>query len=169
MILYWLLMTIHVMVAICLLIVVLLQSGKGGGLAGAFGGAGASQAMFGGRGAGDFLTRTTQVLGATFMATSLSLFLLSGVLGGSGSSRDQEIIDQFRPMAPAAGGTELGLPPLEGLPEADLPPAGETPTGAGEGTLTLPPIGGESSPAESAPAETPPAEGGAAGSDTPGN
>ena len=73
---YALMMTIHVIVCLCLIAVVLVQSGKGGGLAGgAFGGA--TQTVFGGRGATDFITRATVVLGVLFFVTSMSLAILT--------------------------------------------------------------------------------------------
>jgi preprotein translocase subunit SecG len=56
--------------------VVLLQQGKGGGLGAAFGGAAAAQ-VFGGRGAGNILTRATAICAAVFMITSVSLAYLS--------------------------------------------------------------------------------------------
>src|SRR5215472_3100324 len=71
-----LLLTLHLLVCLCLVAVILVQSGKGGGLAGgAFGGA--TQTVFGGRGATDFITRATVVLGVLFFLTSLSLALLT--------------------------------------------------------------------------------------------
>lgn len=73
-----LILMVHLLVCFSLILVVLLQSGKGGGLAGAFGGGGGSQALFGGRGAATFLSKSTAVLGCLFMLTSLALALLSG-------------------------------------------------------------------------------------------
>jgi preprotein translocase subunit SecG len=155
--LYYVLLVLHVMIAAFLVVIVLVQSGRGGGLAGAFGGAGATQTMFGGRGAGDVLTRTTQILGASFMATSLCLVLLGGGGRRSGISEEsQRIIDEIREEAirsqaveqPAAGfGTELPqgltLPPGEAgapatTPGDAPPPSGapstdDSPAGAGEG------------------------------------
>lgn len=63
---------LHVFVCLFLILVVLLQQGKGGGLGSAFGGA-ATQQVFGGRGAGNFLTRMTWVCAAVFILTSVSL------------------------------------------------------------------------------------------------
>ncbi|MFH1864879.1 MAG: preprotein translocase subunit SecG, partial [Candidatus Eisenbacteria bacterium] len=64
---------IHIAVCAGLIVVVLLQSGKGGGLAGAFGGAGGVGAVFGGQAAATFLTKATRYLAIAFMVTSLSL------------------------------------------------------------------------------------------------
>jgi len=67
---------LHVFVCIILMLVVLLQQGKGGGMGAAFGGGGAAQ-VFGGRGAGNILTRTTAICATIFMLTSVSLAYLS--------------------------------------------------------------------------------------------
>jgi preprotein translocase subunit SecG len=67
-----LLKIIHVFVCLVLMFVVLLQQGRGGGLGAAFGGGAASQ-VFGGRGAGNILTRATAVCATVFMLTSVAL------------------------------------------------------------------------------------------------
>jgi preprotein translocase subunit SecG len=69
-----LLSILHVFVCFFLILVVLLQQGRGGGL-GALGGATAQ--VFGGRGAGNFMTRLTAICAVIFMATSISLAYLS--------------------------------------------------------------------------------------------
>ena len=74
---------LHIAVCAFLMLVVLLQQGKGGGMGAAFGG-GATQQVFGGRGAGNILTRATAVCAATFMITSVSLAWVS-------SSGDREL------------------------------------------------------------------------------
>lgn len=81
---------IHVIVCFFLILVVLLQQGRGGGLA-AMGGGGAQ--VFGGRGAGNFMTRLTAICAAIFMLTSLSLAYLS-------SAGDRELIDGTSEQAP---------------------------------------------------------------------
>jgi preprotein translocase subunit SecG len=63
---------LHIVVCVFLILVVLLQAGKGGGMGIAFGGAG-SQTVFGSSGAGNFLTRLTSITAALFMITSLGL------------------------------------------------------------------------------------------------
>jgi preprotein translocase subunit SecG len=69
---YYLITTLHVIVCIILILVVLLQSGKGADLAGAFGG-GATQTAFGSRGPASFLSKMTTVAAIIFMITSISL------------------------------------------------------------------------------------------------
>jgi preprotein translocase subunit SecG len=69
---YYLIVTLHVIVCIILILVVLLQSGKGADLAGAFGG-GATQTAFGSRGPASFLSKMTTVAAVIFMITSISL------------------------------------------------------------------------------------------------
>src|SRR5579862_5877444 len=64
---------VHVLVCVFLILVVLLQAGKGGGMGIAFGGGGGSQTVFGSSGAGNFLTRLTSITAFVFLLTSLGL------------------------------------------------------------------------------------------------
>src|SRR5277367_2120694 len=73
---------VHISVCLFLMLVVLLQQGKGGGMGAAFGGG--AQQVFGGRGAGNILTRATAVCAGIFMLTSVSLAYVS-------SSGDREL------------------------------------------------------------------------------
>ena len=72
-----LLLIIHVLLAISLIVLVLIQHGKGADAGAAFG-SGASATVFGSRGSASFLTRATAVLAALFFVTSLSLAYLAG-------------------------------------------------------------------------------------------
>src|ERR1700761_4494052 len=65
----------HVLSCAFLILVILIQPGKSGG-GGIFGSAGAQQ-VFGGRGAGNFLTKTTWATATLFFATSMTLAYLS--------------------------------------------------------------------------------------------
>src|ERR1700761_145431 len=67
---------LHIIVCLFLMLTVLLQSGKGGGMGGAFGGGNAAT-VFGGSGASTFLKRLTAVAGAVFMVTSMVLAFVS--------------------------------------------------------------------------------------------
>lgn len=69
--------TIHILVSLGLIIVVLLQTGKGADMGAAFGG-GSSSTVFGSSGAGNFLTRLTTGMAVVFMLTSLTLGYFAG-------------------------------------------------------------------------------------------
>ncbi len=77
---------VHVFVCMFLILVVLLQQGRGGGLGSAFGGA--SQQVFGGRGAGNFMTRLTWGCAVVFILTSVSLAYIAS--SGDRSLRARE-------------------------------------------------------------------------------
>jgi len=71
-----------VIISLLLMLVILMQSSKGGGLAGTFGGSNTANALFGGAGAGNVLTKVTGGLALAFMI----LILLIGVLNKGGST-----------------------------------------------------------------------------------
>jgi preprotein translocase subunit SecG len=75
MLLYYAVATIHIVVCVILVLVVLLQSGKGADLAGAFGG-GATQTAFGSRGPASFLSKMTTISAIIFMLTSIALSMI---------------------------------------------------------------------------------------------
>ena len=75
---------LHVIICIALIMVVLMQSAKGEGLAGAFGGSGITGAVFGGRGVATFLSKATTVLAIAFFLSCLILSFLSPGTGGGG-------------------------------------------------------------------------------------
>ena len=68
---------IHVLASVALIMIVLLQSGKGADMGVAFGG-GASQTLFGSTGASSFFSKATTIAAIVFMITSLSLAYMSG-------------------------------------------------------------------------------------------
>jgi preprotein translocase subunit SecG len=76
MLLYYATVAVHVLVCLILILVVLLQSGKGADLSGAFGG-GATQTAFGARGPQSFLSKMTTVAAILFMITSISLSMIT--------------------------------------------------------------------------------------------
>ena len=117
------LIVVHVIVSAVLVIVILLQAGKGSGLGGAFGGS--SQAVFGGRGAQTFLGKVTSASAAVFMLTSLSLSYLSTRSG----SVVKEAPAPIAPVAPAGPGSRV----LETAPAPGAtPPAQSTPGQPGQ-------------------------------------
>ncbi len=81
---------IHILAAITLVLIVLLQTGRGSEIGAAFG-SGASQTLFGSSGTSGFMTRVTTVVVVVFMATSLTLAMLYS----SGRSAS------YRPSIPA--------------------------------------------------------------------
>jgi preprotein translocase subunit SecG len=70
------LIIVHVVVCIALIMIVLLQTGKGADMGAAFGGGG-SQTLFGSTGASTFLSKATTVAAIVFMLTSFALAYLS--------------------------------------------------------------------------------------------
>ena len=72
-------LAIHVVIAVSLVGLILIQQGKGADAGAAFGsGGGASGTVFGSQGSGNFLTKTTALLATLFFLTSLFLSYLSG-------------------------------------------------------------------------------------------
>ena len=152
---YAFLIVLHYFVCFALVVVVLLQSGKGGGLAGAFGGGGTT--LFGGRGAATFLTKATMILGGLFFAISLSLALMSTTRGpGLGKSLIQE--EARRAAGRNEGGATSTRQPVPGAP------SGGTLPGAPAATPSASPqTGPQTAPASGAPAAPstpPPSKGG---------
>jgi preprotein translocase subunit SecG len=74
------LIAIHVVVCIALIMIVLLQTGKGADMGAAFG-VGSSQTLFGSTGAGTFMGKLTTVVAVVFMLTSLVLAYRAGHRG----------------------------------------------------------------------------------------
>jgi len=107
---------IHVFVCFFLILVVLLQQGKGGGLGG-LGGAQAAQ-VFGGRGAGNFMTRLTGVCAAVFMITSMVLAFISS--RGDRAVRKLQEMDERTPAA-APAPAPAPAPEPEPVPTSDTP------------------------------------------------
>lgn len=124
---YTLLIILYLIVCIALTIVILLQSSKGGGLAGAFGGGGGMGAVFGGRGAATFLSRVTTGLAITFLLVALGLSFFSQVGGDSGS-----LVQKEREKRTGLPGT--GLPVVPGDSPGLLPSATEPLTSGSDST-----------------------------------
>lgn len=97
---------LHIMACAFLILVILIQPGKSGGL-GALGGGGAQQ-VFGGSGAGNFLTKTTWTTAAIFFLTSISLAYLSSSTDESMRKHAialQKQHEQNAPLAPTPSKT----------------------------------------------------------------
>lgn len=95
---YGILVFLHVITCLLLVTIILMQASKGGGLAGTFGGA--STAMFGGRGAGSFLSKVTVALAATFMILAILISLVN-VPTDSGDSIVRKMAEE-EVVSPAA-------------------------------------------------------------------
>jgi|SRR5688572_5092614 len=104
---YYLAMTVHVVVCLFLIIVVLLQSGKAADLAGAFGGMG-SQTAFGPRGSATLLSKATTISAVLFMITSLTLSIMATRSAGLGTT----VLDSTPPpkSAPAPAAPKQAIP-----------------------------------------------------------
>jgi len=120
------LLVVHVLIAVALIGLVLIQHGRGADVGAAFG-AGASGTVFGARGSASFLTRTTAVLATLFFLTSLTLAYLS-----AHRAEPASVLERAAPAgqpAPAAPAPK----PEEEVPQ-DLPPVPPTGgTAAGQG------------------------------------
>ncbi|MEO1090982.1 MAG: preprotein translocase subunit SecG [Pseudomonadota bacterium] len=99
------LLVVHLLIAIALVGVILMQRSEGGALSGLGGGGGGGGSGFGGlftaRGGANFLTRTTAVLAACFISTSLLLAILAGWERSGGSVLDAVPLEAA-PVEPAA-------------------------------------------------------------------
>jgi len=107
-----LVITVHIIVCLALILIVLLQHGKGAGIGAAFGGS--SQTVFGSTGAAPFLAKLTAVAAILFMVTSLGLTLMgrqqaASVMRGVGQTAPAAPARPYAPPAPAT-------PPAPGLP-----------------------------------------------------
>jgi len=115
-----LLVIVYVLVCIFLILVVLLQQGKGADLAGAFGGAG-SQASFGPRTGTNVMHRLTTVSFVLFVVLSMTLAIMSGKRHGS----VMEAVATSPPPAAEQAPAGQGTPDLTGPVEGEVIPAPE--------------------------------------------
>lgn len=121
-------LTVHLILALCLIVVVLLQRSEGGALGIGGGGGG----LVTSRGAATALTRLTWIVAAGFIATSLLLTIESATRRGSSAVIGDQPIEQ----APAGGGPSLPFTPTlpnlgdgPATPPAGAPAAPATPPG----------------------------------------
>jgi len=129
--LFTILIIVHIIICLGLVIVVLLQSAKGEGLAGAFGGGGISGAVFGGRGAATFLSKATTYLAIAFMISSLGLTFISPA---TSASRQESAIKKELGGVPI-GQQPTGMTPQPGnIPQQQQPKATK-PTGTTQGKV----------------------------------
>lgn len=116
-IVYGLFLTILVLVAFLLIAAVLLQSGKGGGMAATFGGASSSaDAILGTRQAGNLLTKASWWLGGIFLGLSFLLQIASTRRTAPKSVLDQTFGGRAAPTAPATATPATGTGAAPALP-----------------------------------------------------
>ena len=92
-------LTIHIILACCIIFAVLVQKSEGGGLG--IGGSSASGGFMTARGTANFMTKLTAILGACFFLTSIVLALLSSQDSPSISNEVKKIIDESSEKVPA--------------------------------------------------------------------
>ena len=116
------LLGVQVLLSISLIVLILMQHGKGADAGAAFG-SGASATVFGAKGSGNFMTRATTLLAILFFIVCMSLAYVSSnraaPQGVTGS-----VISQGLEMAPQQGDSDM--PPSDGggsAQDSDLPPA----------------------------------------------
>ena len=126
------LLVVHVMVAVSIVALGLMQQGKGADMGAAFGGG--SQTLFGARGSANFLSRITGLLAAVFFVTSLTLAYMYGQATQpqsvtdqvittpaqeTGQAADQPAEESDIPRVPNAGGEQGSSGDIPGTPEAE--------------------------------------------------
>ena len=152
--LYSVLLILLVLDCVALMLVVLLQSGKGGGLAAGFGGAGTGIEMMGSRQTATFLHNATRWLGGAFLVICFGLSLLA-VRGRRPRSLIETQLQQERsaPSSNQAPGDLQDL--LGGQSGADQPAGTDQPTGAGPESEGMPQGGGAPPSNQAPPSEEP--------------
>jgi len=125
---YTFLIVLLVLASIFLILVILMQSGKGGGLAATFGGVGTSpDSFFGTRQMGNVLTKSSWYLGGAFLLLGFVLSLMSSRAVASRSVLDQPVAAPTAPNSPAPGASEAPIP-LEAVPTTPQPDPGAPPS-----------------------------------------
>jgi preprotein translocase subunit SecG len=113
-------LAVHVIAAVAVIALVLLQHGKGADVGAAFGG-GASGSVFGATGSANFLSRATALLAAIFFLTSLGLAYVASHKKGAGGT----IMESVTPAPAPAGEASKAKPASK--PDAPDSRASEVP------------------------------------------
>jgi preprotein translocase subunit SecG len=100
--LYYLITAVYIVICFALMLVILLQQGKGGDMASAFGGGGGTQAAFGARSGATVLSRATTVCAVLFLVGSIVLGIMGHNAGGGSvvSGRSSPVTQPSTPPAP---------------------------------------------------------------------
>ena len=117
---------VHVIVSIGLILVVLLQTGKGAEVGAVFGGSSAT--IFGSSGAGNFLTRLTTGMAIVFMITSLTLGYFAGRRPSSSIFDARTPVTEPRPAAPSGTATQQSAPSGSAQPAVPEAAPAKSPT-----------------------------------------
>ena len=109
---------VHVIAAVCMVGLVLMQHGKGADVGAAFG-SGSAGSLFGATGAANFLSRTTAVVAAVFFATSLSLTYFSNHAKTRGSVMQGQKIEPKQAVSAAPAKQQDSVAPAPPAVPAD--------------------------------------------------
>ena len=119
--LFSIVLMVHVLAAIGVIGLVLVQHGKGADMGAAFG-SGASGSLFGSSGSANFLSRTTAVLAVVFFLTSLSLaYMASNTPRPTGSVMQDAVTSQPLPTPATPGAEKSGIPAGSGSKSQEIP------------------------------------------------
>jgi preprotein translocase subunit SecG len=119
--LFSVILTVHILVALTIIGLVLMQHGKGADMGAAFG-SGASGSLFGATGSANFLSRATGMLAAVFFATSLALaYVASSKPKTTGSVMQEAVQSQSASQPASAVGSALPAPSESGSRSKEIP------------------------------------------------
>ena len=110
-ILFSVVLTVHILAAVGVIGLVLVQHGKGADMGAAFG-SGASGSLFGATGSANFLSRTSAILATVFFVTSLSLAYIASNKPKTTGSVMQEVVKSQPVSAPSSAGSEKTESPV---------------------------------------------------------
>ena len=151
---YTILTILHILACVFLVMVVLLQTGKGADMGAVFGGS--SSTVFGSTGAGNFLTRLTTITAVIFMLTSISLTYLSSRARTATIFDNAPAVETGLPEAPAgqAPAPPAAEPNAPAAPEANAPAAPAPQPNAAAPAPAAPQVDAQAAP-PAPPAEAP--------------
>ncbi len=115
-----LVLLVHVLAAVGIVVLVLLQHGKGADMGAAFG-SGSAGSLFGSAGAANFLSRTTAVLAAVFFATSLGLTYFSAPSKSAGVTQHLDVPASKTEATPAAPAPSAPAPASDAGKSTQIP------------------------------------------------
>ena len=122
------LLFIHILVCIVLIVSILLQAGKGGGLSGAFGGVGSAGTVFGSTGTATFLGKVTTYVAVVFCLTCISLWYTSrSTTDALPETAAERMLEEKGPV-PLQSASPANVPQPLGGAEKAVPTPGVAPT-----------------------------------------